>query len=139
MIIRITLSNHNLSFKENLLRLIGLFFLNKNVSNLKKTLGNMIVCTLPQYFFCDIQLLICGLLCIYQRLFVPLCEVLNMCFLNHRLAVSNIKDLMFIESSCHCNICCCFKTFHSLSDFKSKHVYLRELKVDFAYLIVRKH
>jgi hypothetical protein len=62
-----------------------------------------------------------------------------MCLFNHGLAVSNIKNLMFIESGCHCNFCCCFETLHSLSDFKSKHVNFRELEVDFADLILRKH
>jgi hypothetical protein len=106
---------------------------------MKETFGNVIVRTFSQYLFCDIQLLICSLFSIHQRLLVSLCEVLNMCFLDHGLAVSDIEDMVFIESGCHCNFCSCFEPFNCLCDFKSEYVNFGELKVDFTDLILRKH
>jgi len=106
---------------------------------MKETFGNVIVGTFSQYLFCDIQLLICSLFSIDQCLLVSLCEVLNMCFLDHGLAVSDIKDLVFIESGGHCDFRGCFEPFHGLVDFKSEYVNLAELEVDFTDLILRKH
>ena len=61
-----------------------------------------------------------------------------MCFLDHALAVRDIEDLLFIESSGNCDFRGCFKTFHGLLDFEPEHVDLGKLEVGFADLILRK-
>jgi hypothetical protein len=62
-----------------------------------------------------------------------------MCFLDHAFAVSDIEELLFIESGGHCNLLSCFEPLYGLLDFESEYVDLSELEVDLANLILREH
>ncbi len=98
MILRITLPNHDLCFKQHFLRLIVLLLLYKDIPNVQKALSDKVVGTVSQYLLDNFQLLIGCLLGINECLLVPLRVVLDISFLNHGLAVGNIQDIMFSVS-----------------------------------------